>query len=66
MAISKLFAELQTDGNLLNTLRPRQNGCHFANNIFKYIFLSENVSISINISLKCVPMGQIDNIPELV
>ena len=36
----------------INTLRPRQNGRHFANDIFKYIFLNENVWISLKISLK--------------
>ena len=50
----------------VNTLRLRQNGCHFADNIFKCIFLTENVWISINISLKFVPKVQINNIPALV
>ena len=36
----------------LNTLRPRQNGRHFADDTFKHIFLNENVRISIKISLK--------------
>ena len=31
------------------TLRPRQNGCHFPDDIFKYIFLNKNVLISITI-----------------
>ena len=35
----------------------------FADNIFKWIFLNENVSISIKISLKFVPKGPINNIP---
>ena len=47
-------------------MRLRQNGRHFADNIFKHIFLNENVWISINISLKFVPEGQINNIPALV
>ena len=34
--------------------------------IFKWIFLYENVWISINISLKFVPKGPINNIPPLV
>ena len=51
---------------LLNTLRPRQNGHHFPDDIFKWIFLNENVWISINISLKCVPRGPINNIPTLI
>ena len=50
----------------VNTLRPRQNGCHFADDIFKCIFLNENVWIPIKISLKFVPKGPINNIPALV
>ena len=34
-----------------NTLRARQNGRHFPEDIFKWIFLNENVWISIHISL---------------
>ena len=49
-----------------NTLRLRQNGCHFADAIFNCIFWNENVWISINISLKFVPKGQINNIASLV
>ena len=49
-----------------NTLKPRQNGRHFPDDIFKWIFLSENIWISIRISLKFVPWGQINNIPALV
>ena len=50
----------------INTLRPRQNRRHFANDIFKRIFFDENVWISIRISLKFVPKGPINNIPALV
>ena len=50
----------------LNTLRPRQNGRHFPDDILKCIFVNENVLISINISLKFVPKGQMNNIPALV
>ena len=50
----------------LNTLRPRQDGRHFPDDIFKWIFLNENAWISINISLKFVPRGPINNIPTLV
>ena len=38
-----------------NTLRPRQNGRHFADDTFKRISLNENVRISIKISLNVVP-----------
>ena len=51
---------------LVNTLRPRQNGTHLADNIFKCIFLNENVWIWIKISLKFVPKGPIDNMQALV
>ena len=50
----------------LNQLRPRQNGRHFPDDIFKWIFLNENVRISINISLKFVPRGPFNNVPTLV
>ena len=50
----------------LNTLRPRQNGRHFADDTFKPIFLNETIRILIKISLKFVPKGLINNIPALV
>ena len=49
-----------------NTLRPRQNSRHFADDIFKCILFNENVSISIKISLNFVPKGTINNIPSLL
>ena len=49
----------------VNTLRPRQHGRHFADH-FRRIFLNKNVRISINISLRFVPKGSINNIPPLV
>ena len=51
---------------ILNTLRQRQNGCHFPDDIFKWIFLNENVWISLKISSKFVPKVWINNIPALV
>ena len=50
----------------VNTLRPRQNERQSAEDIFKCIFLNENVCISIKISLKFVPRDSISNIPALV
>ena len=50
---------------LVNTLVPRQNGRHFADDIFKRIFFNENVWISIKISLKFVPKGPINIIPAM-
>ena len=49
-----------------NTLKSRQNGRHFADDIFKCIFLNENVWIPMKISLKFVPKGLINRIPALV
>ena len=51
---------------VIKSLRPRQNGHHFANDIFNHISLNENVCIPINISTKFVPTGPINNIPALV
>ena len=51
---------------LVDTLRPGQNGRHFADDTFKTIFLNGNIRISINISLKFVPKVPINNIPALV
>ena len=45
----------------VNTLRPRQNGRHFTDDIFKCIFLNENVWIPIKVSLKFAPRGPINN-----
>ena len=50
----------------VNTLRPRQNGRHFADDALKCIFLNENVWIPIKFSLKFVPKVPINNIPALV
>ena len=47
-------------------LRMGQIGGHFPGDIFKYIFLNENVYISIKISMKFGPNGPINNIPAMV
>ena len=60
------FLQVQTNVRSVNTSRQRQNGRHFADDIFKCIFLNENLWISIKISLKFVPKGPINNIPALV
>ena len=51
---------------IINTLRPRQNGRLFADDIFKCIFLDENVWISIKISLKFVQKCPINDILALI
>ena len=52
--------------NVINALIPRQNGHHFADDIFKCIFLNENVWILIRLSQKFVLRSPIDNKPTLV
>ena len=48
-----------------STLRPRENGCHFAD-IFKCIFFNENVRISLAISLEFVRTDSNNTILALV
>ena len=45
---------------------PEQNGCHFADGIFKCIFMNEKFCILIWISLKFVLKGLIDTMSALV
>ena len=51
---------------VINTLRPRQNYRHFADDIFKRIFLKKNIWISLKVSLKFVPKVRFNNILPLV
>ena len=51
---------------VFNTLRPRQNGRHFVNDIFKCLFLIGYAWISFKISLKLVAKVWVNNIPSLV
>ena len=64
--LSSMSPYIFTRVQWVNTLRPRKNGRHFTDDIFNCIFLNENVWISIEISLKSVPKGPIDNMPALV
>ena len=50
---------------IINSLRHRQNGHHFVDDIFTYIFVNENVWFSIKISPMFVPKGPINYIPAL-
>ena len=50
----------------LNTMRPRQNGRHFAGDIFKCILLKGNVWLSFKISLKFVPKFWINTFPAWI
>ena len=49
----------------LDTLSLRQKGRHFAD-ISKCIFMNKNWFILIQISLRCVPKGPVNNKPALV
>ena len=51
---------------MFNTLRPRQNGRYFADDIFKCMYLNDNVWSLIKMSPMFVPEGPINNIPALV
>ena len=53
------------ENNILTHWGPRQNGRHFADDIFKCIFFNENFLILNKISLKYVPWGLIDNMAAL-
>ena len=53
-------------GGWISSSHPGQNGCHFTDDIFKCIFLNENILILIEISLRFIPNGPISNIPALV
>ena len=49
---SEVVSGINTVMSMVNTLRPRQDGRHFPDDIFKWIFLHEIVWISIKISLE--------------
>ena len=63
--VSKMLASLLRP-QCVNTLRPRQDGRHFPDFIYKSISLNEKVLISIKISLKFFPRCPINNIQALV
>ena len=50
----------------VNTLRPRKDGRHFTDDIFKSNFVTEDMWIALDVSLKFIPKGSINNIPALV
>ena len=50
----------------INTVRPRQNGLHFPDDIFKYIFINENCCILTRFSFELVTKDPINNVPALV
>ena len=57
---------LDRRGSVAGIGLQHQDGRHFTNDIFKCIFLKENIYSSIKISLKFAPKGPISIIPALV
>ena len=53
-------------GQSVKSSSPGQNGRHFADDIFRCIFLNEKFCILIKIRLKFVPDGPINNNTTLV
>ena len=51
---------------MFNTLRPIQNDRHYADNIYKCIFLNKNVLILLQYSLKFIPCGSNKNNPASI
>ena len=52
--------------HLVNVCHPGQHGCHFADTIFRCIFMNEKFCIAVQTSLKFVPKGLLDNNPALI
>ena len=57
---------MHEDSLSINSFAPGQNDRHFADDIFKRIFLNENISNLIKIPLKFVLKGPIDKNKTLV
>ena len=66
-----IFISLELDlddlpHGLINSSPPEQNGRHFADAIFRCIFVNEKFCVLIKIWPRFVPKGPIDKIPALV
>ena len=63
-----MFAGWQVVGRVpfINSSPPRQHGRHFADDIFRCNFVNEKFCILIQISMKFVPNGPIDDMGALV
>ena len=67
--LNRIFSDVMDPGRIqlhINTLRLRQNGCHFANDILQIIFSNKYCYILIQTSIKYTPKGQINNKSVLV
>ena len=56
---TRLFSVILHYTMVINTLRPRENGRHFADDIFKCIFTNENLWISIKFHWSLFPRVQL-------
>ena len=63
---TKYYPVTLVKSQLINSLRPGQNGHHFPDNILWCIFMNEKFCIFTKISPKLVPKGPNNNIPALV
>ena len=61
-----MFILLNAQSPMFNTLRPRQNGCHLAGNIFDRILVNLIWLSLIQVSLKFVLSGPVSNRPALI
>ena len=65
MVIWHLYIDMATwfshDTTKIYKLRPGPNGTHFADDIFKCIFLTVNVFILVQLSLQFVSWNPVDN-----
>ena len=64
--MAKLFNNILFFLYDINSSPPAQNGCQFADNIFKCIYVNENFCILLQISLMFLPKGLINNKSALV
>ena len=65
MSIALDYCLVLNRWQLINTLKPKQNGRHLADDIIKCIFFNENFWI-LKISIKQVTYAVIDNKPTFV
>ena len=56
-----LYFDSVHEARLYQILRQIKNSRHFADDILRYIFLNENVGISIEILLNLAPKGPLNN-----
>ena len=66
MIIQCTDAYTRVHASMVNASPPGQNDRHFPDDRFKYIFMNKKFCILIEISLKFVSKGPIDNNPILV